>query len=138
MIFLDGQRKHRMIRECEPTSQPNKEKTRRRHPQRVPLINRRMPSFSAVTMASVILFYRSRSVIEEREFNTEGTKKNSRRTRSDRELSISVLLRVLRVEVHERSHGYMTLGTLWQRFLKPSPLSLPASGWMAAFMNNTG
>ena len=38
-------------------------------------------------MDFVILFDRSRSVIEERDLNTEGTKKNSRRTRSNRELS---------------------------------------------------
>ena len=49
-------------------------------------------------MDSVILFNRSHSVIEERDFNTEGTKKNSRRTRSARELSPALPLRVLRPE----------------------------------------
>jgi hypothetical protein len=38
-------------------------------------------------LLSVILFNRSRSVIEKREFNTEGTKKNvARRTQSDHEV----------------------------------------------------
>ncbi len=51
--------------------------------------------------ASVILFNHSRSVMEEKEFNTEGTEKNSQRTRSNRELSPALSLRVLRVEAPE-------------------------------------
>jgi hypothetical protein len=60
-------------------------------------------------MALVILFSRSSSVMEEREFNTEGTKQSSRRTRSDRE---TCPLCVLRVQAPEPSDGYVPLGTL--------------------------
>jgi hypothetical protein len=48
----------------------------------------------------VILFNLSRSVIEERDFNTEGTKKNSRKTGGARELFPALPLRVLRAEAH--------------------------------------